>query len=53
LWVTRCSVTDASVPVLAGFQALKELNVNDTGITESGMARLRAALPGTRFVEPD
>jgi hypothetical protein len=53
LWITRCSVTDKSVPVLAGLQSLKELNVNDTGITSAGLARLRAALPSTRFTEPD
>ncbi|MES1257808.1 MAG: hypothetical protein ABUS51_05240 [Acidobacteriota bacterium] len=53
LWLTRCSITDRSVPVLAELQSLRELNVSHTGITGPGLARLRAALPSTRFVEPD
>lgn len=53
LWLTRCSITDESVAVLSGLSQLKELNVNDTGITAAGFAKLRAALPQCRFVEPD
>lgn len=53
VWLSRCSVTDKCVPVLSGFTGLKELNVNYTGVTPAGLAKLRAALPSTRFVEPD
>ena len=53
LWLSRCSVTDESIPVLSGLTGLRELNVNYTGITAGGLAKLRAALPATRFVEPD
>ena len=53
VWLSRCSVTDASIPVLSGMTGLKELNVNYTGVTPEGMAKLRAALPSTRFVEAD
>jgi hypothetical protein len=53
LWITRCAVTDESVPVLSSLRSLRELNVSHTGITAPGLDRLRAALPSTRFVEPD
>ena len=53
LWLTRCGITDASVAVLAALGELQELNVNHTGISEAGLARLRAALPGCRFPDPD
>ena len=53
LWLTRCSITDASVPVLGGLRSLTELNVSFTGITAAGVSHLRSALPNTRLVEPD
>jgi hypothetical protein len=53
LWLSRCSITDESVAVLSGLSSLRELNVSHTGVTSSGLARLRAALPGCRLVEPD
>lgn len=53
LWLTRCTLTDDSIPVLCRLANLQELNVSFTGITEAGFARLRAALPHTRLVEPD
>lgn len=53
LWLTRCSIGDASVPVLSGLKSLRELNVSFTGITGEGLARLRRALPLVRFIEPD
>jgi hypothetical protein len=53
LWLSRCSISDESINVLATLQTLRELNVSHTGISASGLARLRAALPGCRMVEPD
>lgn len=53
LWLTRCGLTDESVDALATMSGLRELNINCTGISESGLLRLRAALPGCHFPEPD
>jgi len=53
LWLSRCSVTDECIPNLSEFRSLRELNINYTGVSSAGLARLRAALPTTRFPEPD
>lgn len=53
LWLARCEVTDASIDVLASLKSLCELNVNYTGVSSAGLDRVRAALPGCRFPEPD
>ncbi len=53
LWLARCGITDDSVAALAAMSGLRELNVNCTGISNSGMNRLRAALPGCTFPDPD
>ena len=41
----NAGVTDASVDVLAGVDSLRRLDVWQTGLTESGMARLRELRP--------
>ncbi len=53
LWLSRCGLTDAAVSSLIQLRGLRELNVNFTGVSENGLARLRAALPACRFPEPD
>jgi len=53
LWLTRCGISDSSVEALATMQRVRELNVNDTGVTLSGLNRLKAALPLCRFPEPE
>lgn len=39
-------ITDKAVPHLAQMRELKELDIRDTQITESGLEKLRQALPG-------
>ena len=41
----RVSVTDASIDRLRQFKGLKSLVIGQTGISDEGVARLRAALP--------
>ena len=38
-------MTDATIDVIAGLPALKELSIRETGVTDAGLAKL-AALPG-------
>lgn len=45
-----CPVTDASVEELAKLKTLKRLIVVETAISESGLERLRLALPGCEIV---
>ena len=51
LWLSQCSITDASVDLLGQFQSLRELAVGNTGITAAGRARLREMLPQCRLIE--
>lgn len=39
-------VKDDAVPVLAGMKGLKVLDLKDSGVSEAGVARIRAALSG-------
>ena len=51
LWLSQCTITDASVNQLGKFQSLRELAVGKTGITAAGEARLRELLPECRLVD--
>jgi len=42
----QTKITDAGLPHLKGLTSLKELRLVDTGVTETGLAELRKALPG-------
>ncbi len=42
-------ITDASVPRLASFAQLKELDVAKTGMTPAGLAELKKALPHAKI----
>jgi hypothetical protein len=42
-------ITDASVPRLSALRRLEALDIEDTGITPAGVAKLRKALPRCRI----
>jgi hypothetical protein len=43
------ALTDASIPHLARFKRLKELDISNTGITEAGLTELKKALPEAKI----
>ncbi|NND99647.1 MAG: hypothetical protein HKN47_20205, partial [Pirellulaceae bacterium] len=46
LWLTGSKVTDQSIDQIARFRKLESVDVQRTGITDAGLARLKAARPG-------
>ena len=46
--MTETELTDSSVETLAGFQSLKSLNLDRSGISPAGIERLKQALPKAR-----
>lgn len=52
LYLTGTAVSDASVPLLAGFKGLGTLNLADTRITEAGYEHLRRAMPDAHVTRP-
>jgi hypothetical protein len=49
LSLTETELTDSSVETLAGFQSLKSLNLDRSGISPAGIERLKQALPKARI----
>jgi hypothetical protein len=47
LGLTDTQVTDDGLKHLEGFTKLRSLNLRRTQVTEAGVRKLRAALPGT------
>ena len=43
------SIDDSAVPALRDLKLLRELNVNETAITDAGFAQLQKALPRCRI----
>jgi len=46
-------ITDGAIDQLACFRSLKELDVRETRISETGISRLKAALPSCEIVAED
>jgi hypothetical protein len=44
----NAKITDAGIDRIFGLRKLKQLNVVNTLLTETGVARLKAALPNAR-----
>ena len=51
LSLTETNLTDSSVETLAGFQSLRSLNLNQSGISPAGIEHLKKALPKARITE--
>ena len=52
LWLKTSNITDASIPVLSQLKTTDTIVMEDTGITEQGIAQLASNNPGLRICSP-